>query len=66
MLLTLDWAKAAKAVTKVSSSSVSADLMDTLMMWMGFSFMFCWSARGNNHSLVRNVSLHLVYKTLRL
>lgn len=39
--LTLDWAKAVKAVTKASSSSVSAVFMDTLMMWVGFSLRLC-------------------------
>lgn len=48
MKLTFNWAKAVKAVTKASSSSVSAVFMDTLMMWIGFSLVFC---RGCKRSL---------------
>lgn len=40
MVQTFDWAKEVRAVTKTSSSSVSAVLMDTLMMWIGLSFVF--------------------------
>lgn len=40
LVWTFDWAKEVRAVTKTSSSSVSADLIDTLMMWIGFSFVF--------------------------
>ncbi len=47
MSLTFDWAKAVKAVTKVSSSSVSADFKDTLMMWIGFSLVFCGGWKKN-------------------
>lgn len=45
--LTFNWAKAVKAVTKASSSSVSAVFMDTLMMWIGFSLVFCRGWKRN-------------------
>lgn len=45
--LTFDWANSVKAVTKASSSSVSAVFMDTLMMWIGFSLLFCRGWRQN-------------------
>lgn len=47
MKLTFNWAKAVKAVTKASSSSVSAVFMDTLMMWIGFSLVFCRGWKRN-------------------
>lgn len=38
--------KAVNTVTKALSSSMSAVFMDTLMMWIGFSLVFCTGQRG--------------------
>lgn len=50
---TFDWANSVKAVTKASSSSVSAVFMDTLMMWIGFSLLF-WRGWEQNQQLRGN------------
>ncbi|TNN56680.1 hypothetical protein EYF80_033107 [Liparis tanakae] len=54
--LTLDWAKAVKDATRASPSSVSAVFMDTLMMWIGFSLVFCGMRKKSTLPLTLNSS----------